>query len=92
VKSGQVIGRLGNSGSSSSGPHLHFHIADGRTELAAEGLPYVFRNFEVVGAYERIDAFETGERWKLPAPAAAGKRGMELPGANTVIFFPGARD
>jgi murein DD-endopeptidase len=92
VKSGQVIGRLGNSGSSSSGPHLHFHIADARTELAAEGLPYVFRNFEVVGAYERIDAFETGERWKLPAPAAAGKRSMELPGANTVIVFPGARD
>jgi Peptidase family M23 len=92
VKSGQVIGRLGNSGSSSSGPHLHFHIADARTELAAEGLPYVFRNFEVVGAYERIDAFETGERWKSPAPAAAGKRSMELPSANTVIFFPGARD
>lgn len=88
VKSGQIIGLLGNSGSSSSGPHLHFHIADARSELAAEGLPYVFRNFEVVGAYEAIDAFTTGEHWKLPSPAAAGKRSMELPGANTVIFFP----
>jgi len=90
VKSGQVIGRLGNSGSSSSGPHLHFHIGDARSELAAEGLPYVFRNFEVVGAYQAIDTFTTGERWKSPAPAAAGKRSMELPAANTVIVFPGA--
>jgi murein DD-endopeptidase len=87
VKSGQVIGQLGNSGSSSSGPHLHFHVGDARSELAAEGLPYVFRSFEVIGAYEAIDTFTTGERWKPPAAAAAGKRSMELPGANTVIFF-----
>ena len=83
------IGQLGNSGSSSSGPHLHFHIADARSELAAEGLPYVFRNFEVVGAYDGIETFTTGERWKPPSPAAAGRRSMELPGANTVILFPG---
>jgi Peptidase family M23 len=92
VKSGQVIGLLGNSGSSSSGPHLHFHLGDARNELAAEGLPYVFRNFEVVGAYEAIDTFSSGEHWKPASPAAAGKRSMELPGANTVIFFPGVRD
>lgn len=92
VKSGQVIGLLGNSGSSSSGPHLHFHLGDARSELAAEGLPYVFRDFEVVGGYAAIDTFSTGERWKPPSPAAAGKRSMELPSANTVIVFPGARD
>ena len=92
VRSGQVIGQLGNSGSSSSGPHLHFHIADARNELAAEGLPYVFRNFEVVGAYDGIETFTTGEHWKSPSPAAAGRRSMELPGANTVIEFPGSRD
>lgn len=92
VRSGQVIGRLGNSGSSSSGPHLHFHLADARSELAAEGLPYVFRNFEVVGAYEGIQTFTTAERWKPPVPAAAGRRSMELPGANTVIYFSGSGD
>jgi murein DD-endopeptidase len=92
VKSGQVIGRLGNSGSSSSGPHLHFHIADASSDLAAEGLPYVFRNFEVVGAYGVIETFKTGERWKPPSPAGAGRRSMELPGANTVVFFPSADD
>jgi Peptidase family M23 len=92
VKSGEVIGLLGNSGSSSSGPHLHFHIGDASSELAAEGLPYVFRSFEVVGAYEGIETFKTGERWKPPSPATARRRSMELPGANTVIFFPGVRD
>jgi len=60
--------------------------------LAAEGLPYVFRNFEVVGAYDGIETFTTGEHWKSPSPAAAGRRSMELPGANTVIEFPGSRD
>jgi murein DD-endopeptidase len=67
------------------------HVADAGNELAAEGLPYVFRNFDVVGAYDAIDKFETGERWNPPAPTAAGKRSMELPGANTVVFFPNAQ-
>jgi hypothetical protein len=87
VRSGQVIGRLGNSGSSSSGPHLHFHVADARNELAAEGLPYVFRDFEVVGAYDGIEKFTTGERWQAPSPTAAGRRSNELPAANTVVNF-----
>jgi murein DD-endopeptidase len=91
VRSGQVIGLLGNSGGSSSGPHLHFHVADASNELAAEGLPYVFRNFDVVGAYDRIDTFETGQRWNPPSSIAAGKRSMELPGANTVVLFPDAQ-
>jgi murein DD-endopeptidase len=87
VKRGQVIGLLGNSGSSSSGPHLHFHIADTAAALGAEGLPYVFQNFEVLGAYADIEGFKTGKRWQ-PAPLASGKRSMELPAANTVIVFP----
>jgi murein DD-endopeptidase len=88
VKSGQVIGLLGNSGSSSSGPHLHFHIGDAQSELAGEGVPYVFRGFEVVGAFETIGAFKTGERWRSAPPGEGGMRNRELPAANTVVIFP----
>jgi hypothetical protein len=68
VKSGQVLARLGNSGSTSSGPHLHFHVGDGKSELASEGLPYVFKNFEIVGAYNSIDAIGTDQRWTAAPP------------------------
>jgi murein DD-endopeptidase len=89
VKSGQVIGLLGNSGGSSSGPHLHFHVGDAQSELGGEGVPYVFRSFEAVGAFETIGAFASGERWKPAPPGAGGVRKGELPAANTVVLFPG---
>jgi murein DD-endopeptidase len=87
VKSGQVLALLGNSGSSSSGPHLHFHVSDANSDLAAEGLPYVFRSFQVVGAFETIDAYAKGVSWKSAQEAAGGMRKMELPAANTVVMF-----
>jgi hypothetical protein len=39
VRSGQVIGLVGNSGNSTE-PHLHFHISNGLSPLGSEGLPY----------------------------------------------------
>lgn len=87
VKRGQVIGLLGNSGSSSSGPHLHFHIADASAELAAEGVPFVFEEFEVIGEFEAIDVFTRNERWRAPQNGAGGRRRMELPLANSVVVF-----
>ena len=35
VKTGQVLGLLGNSGNTDS-PHLHFHVMDGPSPLALE--------------------------------------------------------
>jgi murein DD-endopeptidase len=93
VKSGQVLALLGNSGSTSSGPHLHFHVGDAKSELAAEGLPYVFKNFEVAGAFKSIEAFEgiegveSGHRWDGAPPGAGGVRTNELPAPKTVINF-----
>lgn len=86
VKSGQVIGQLGNSGSSSSGPHLHFHVSDANATLAAEGLPYVLRSFEVIGAFDSIGAHADGVRWK-PVSEAGGRRSLELPAPNVVVMF-----
>ena len=44
VKTGQVLGLLGNSGNTDT-PHLHFHVMDGPSPLVANGLPYVFTGF-----------------------------------------------
>jgi murein DD-endopeptidase len=88
VSRGQVIASLGNTGSSSAGPHLHFHVADSGDELAAEGLPYVFTQFNVVGAFADIGAFTKDQGWTAAPPAAAGLRISELPAANVVVNFP----
>jgi murein DD-endopeptidase len=88
VKTGQVIGRLGNSGSSSMGPHLHFHVADASSLLAAEGLPFVFTRFEVLGAFASLEALSAGERWVAQAANQANERTLERPRPNAVIRFP----
>lgn len=87
VKNCQVLGRLGNSGSSSIGPHLHMHVSDANSTLGAEGLPYVFNGFRQIGAFRSIDAFIMGEKWQPPASGQLSERKLEMPVANSVIEF-----
>jgi len=84
VKLGQTLGLVGNSGNSDL-PHLHFHIANTASPLAAEGVPYVFKSFEMQGAL-KSNAEIVGSGFK-PQPNAAGKRQMEIPIQNAVIVF-----
>lgn len=44
VTTGQVLGKLGNSGNT-DGAHLHFHIMDGPSPLLSNGLPFEFTRF-----------------------------------------------
>jgi murein DD-endopeptidase MepM/ murein hydrolase activator NlpD len=48
VRSGQVIGRLGNTGASAA-PHLHFHVVNGRAAARSDGYPFELRSFKLAG-------------------------------------------
>ncbi len=48
VKRGDVLGKLGNSGNTSA-PHLHFHLMEGPSALASNGIPYDIDNFALAG-------------------------------------------
>ena len=79
VRTGQVLGLVGNSGNSTE-PHLHFHLSDGNSPLRSEGIPYLHESFELVG---RCRLFTMGcDR------SSAGTRRSEMPMANMLVRFP----
>ena len=86
VTRGQTIAKLGASGSTSIGPHLHFHVADRNVLLGAEGIPFVFSRFTTLGEFASIDALVKGEKWQPLQPARTAK--ATRPGPTAVIGFP----
>lgn len=83
VRRGQVLGEVGLSGSG-GWPHLHFHVADAPSLLGAEGLPFAFDSFELLGRYA-----DFGRLGNAPwTPEGAGPRRGERPPDNAVLRFP----
>jgi hypothetical protein len=76
VRSGDVLGLLGNSGNS-SGAHLHFQLMTRPSLLDADGLPFALSRFEFLGDFGSVDALVEADatQTKLPIdPAGAGPR------------------
>jgi peptidase M23-like protein len=91
VRRGQVLGLVGNSGNTSA-PHLHFHVMDGPSALASNGLPYVIDNFEVTGeavSHDDLDSQLKNGNQPVEIHATSGppKRTRALPANLAVVTF-----
>ncbi len=71
LTSGQVIGKLGNTGNSDA-PHLHFHVMSTPDPLHSNGLPFVFKDFTLAGRLASMDALD---------PLLTGRPAVMAPGA-----------
>lgn len=84
LKAGQQIAALGNSGNTDA-PHLHFHVIDGPDPLAANGLPFVIKSFQLdqrVASTDGMDKIFTGQ----PAPLQPGFAAREVTEVGPLVL------
>ncbi len=90
LKSGAVLGLLGNSGNSDA-PHLHFHVMAGTDPLASNGVPFRFHSFELesrLASDAELDRLSSGASAAKAPNASSGKRTDEMPLGLDVVTFP----
>ncbi|MGH8158555.1 MAG: M23 family metallopeptidase [Rhodanobacter sp.] len=87
VHKGQLLARVGQSGSSSA-PHLHFQLSSAMTFEGSEGLPFLFDRFDLLGPETEAQLFGQGKPW-IPMPLQ--HRLAEMPLDDMVIGFPVSR-
>lgn len=91
VRRGQLLGRVGTSGNSSE-PHLHFHVMDGPSPLASNGLPHRLERFSATHRGVSTAAFDhaaaTGEPLVVEPVPGAARRDRTLPLDLLIVDFP----
>ena len=83
LRTGQVIGKLGNSGNT-SGPHLHLGIQDSPGLLASDSLPFEIGSFTVQGT--AVPGSTPGRTTVTGKPRGAA---LSEPLEDDVYDFPG---
>jgi murein DD-endopeptidase len=89
VNQGQVLAQLGFTGQT-TGPHLHFHVADVASPLGAEGLAFAFATFARVGGCPDFGQFGK-QRWAPLPDTLLSQVRNERPAPNSVIMFEPAQ-
>ena len=76
VSTGDVLGLVGNTGNSVA-PHLHFHVMDGPSPLASQGLPYLNDKFSITGQVASTADFDRSEGTGVPLVTVPGLQTTE---------------
>lgn len=71
VRTGDVLGLVGNTGNSVA-PHLHFQVTAGASPIASDGLPYLLDEYTLTARVASTESFDRAEADGVPVDLAPG--------------------